>query len=87
MCDWPGVHEATCCCPFAESKVCDIISMWSTSLEELNYSTASHVQPKQQRREIMFTYQRRYDCVLKMMTEKATEREALRMETYFFLKC
>ena len=60
MCDWPGVHEASCCCPFPESKVCDIISMWSSSLEELNYSPAtSHVQAKQQRRDIMFTYQRR----------------------------
>ena len=56
MCDWPGVGDDLLCCPFVKSKVCDVISMWSLSMEELNHN--SYIASSEQR-SITFVYKRR----------------------------
>ncbi len=56
MCDWPGVSDGLLCCPFVESKVCDVISMWSLSMEELNRNSFMAIS---EQRSITFTYKRR----------------------------
>ncbi len=56
MCDWPGVSDGLLCCPFVESKVCDVISMWSLSMEELNRNSIMAIS---EQRSITFTYKRR----------------------------
>ncbi len=62
MCDWPGMDDATCCCPIQESKVVDVLSTWSTALQELNdqvpldHETISIMKSQ---RNILFTYKRR----------------------------
>ena len=56
MCDWPGVTDEVLCCPFLESKVCDVISMWTLSMEELNQHTQMVTL---EQRNITFTYRRR----------------------------
>ena len=62
MCDWPGMDDATCCCPIPDSKVVDVISTWEAALEELNdrikldRDTARTVKNQ---RNILFTYKRR----------------------------
>ena len=53
--DWPGVEEDSCHYLFPQSKLCDIISMWIDSLEELN-----KVRLHQQQRSIMLFYRNRY---------------------------
>ena len=72
MCDWPGMDDATCCCPILESKVVDVISTWTTALEELNDRVlADHdtrVAMKTQRN-ILFTYNRRYIQYLQRNTK------------------
>ena len=62
MCDWPGMEDATCCCPIPESKVVDVLSTWSSALEEL--SDQSHldrdtIRIMQTQRNVLFTYKRR----------------------------
>ena len=53
--DWPGVEEDGCYYLFPQSKLCDIISMWTDSLEELN-KVQLH---RQQQRSIMLSYRNR----------------------------
>ena len=53
--DWPGVEEDSCYYLFPQSKLCDIISMWTDSLEELN-KVQLH---RQQQRSIMLSYRNR----------------------------
>ena len=36
MSDWPGVEERACFYLFPSSKLCDFISKWMDSLDELN---------------------------------------------------
>ncbi len=57
MCDWPGVSNDLLCCPFIESKVCDVISMWTLYMEDLNDHTLYMAASEQ--RSITFMYQRR----------------------------
>lgn len=59
MCDWPGIDDATCCCPTPDSKVVDVISTWSAAMEELNDQDT--VRAMMSQRNIMFTYKRRYN--------------------------
>lgn len=63
MCDWPGVDDITCCCPFPDSKLVDVIATWSAALEELKSSDTSTDSQKTSRyqRSIQLTYKRR--CV------------------------
>lgn len=62
MCDWPGVDDATCCCPFPNSKVVDVMSTWSSALEELNDQILMDhdtVKTVKNQRSILITYKRR----------------------------
>ena len=52
--DWPGVEEDACYYLFPESRLCDVLSMWTDSLEQLN-----HIRVHHQRRTISLSYRNR----------------------------
>jgi len=56
--DWPGVEEDACYYLFPESKLCDVISMWTDLLEQLN-----HIRMHNQRRTISLSYRNRWTIV------------------------
>ena len=50
MSDWPGVEDPTCYHLFPKMKLCDVISMWSESMDTLNQMRVK------QHRSVMLTY-------------------------------
>ena len=69
MSDWPGTDDPTAFHLFPQSKLCDVISLWTSALEELN-------QPGWiQHRGIMLSYCRR--LCLREHQGKKTDQEAL----------
>lgn len=53
MSDWPGMEDSACFYPSQESKLCDLVSMWTDTMEELNQLH------RHQHRDIMLEYRNR----------------------------